>query len=231
MAREVVSVTDAMRTMPSSRAFTDAPIDDATLYRVLDSARFAPSGGNRQPWSVLVVRDASLRNQIAELAQQGWTEYAAYIRDGLVPFGGDEHGRWPGPRVDLDAAAATHSPNSLIDGIVSAPALLIILADLTKLAVLDAGLDRQSIVGGGSVYPFAHNIMLAARSEGLGGVMTTFLCRREAQVRSLLGFPEHIGIASMIALGEPVEAITRLKRRSVEEFTQIDRWGGEPFTV
>ncbi|CAB5020108.1 unannotated protein [freshwater metagenome] len=231
MAREVVSVTDAMRTMPSSRAFTDAPIDDATLYRVLDPARFAPSGGNRQPWSVLVVRDASLRNQIAELAQQGWNEYAAYIRDGLVPFGGDEHGRWPGPRVDLDAAAATHSPNSLIDGIVSAPALLIILADLTKLAVLDAGLDRQSIVGGGSVYPFAHNIMLAARSEGLGGVMTTFLCRREAQVRSLLGFPEHIGIASMIALGEPVEAITRLKRRSVEEFTQIDRWGGEPFTV
>ncbi|MSV67687.1 MAG: NADH dehydrogenase FAD-containing subunit [Actinobacteria bacterium] len=226
-----MSVTDAMRTMPSSRAFTDAPIDDATLYRVLDSARFAPSGGNRQPWSVLVVRDASLRNQIAELAQQGWNEYAAYIRDGLVPFGGDEHGRWPGPRVDLDAAAATHSPNSLIDGIVSAPALLIILADLTKLAVLDAGLDRQSIVGGGSVYPFAHNIMLAARSEGLGGVMTTFLCRREAQVRSLLGFPEHIGIASMIALGEPVEAITRLKRRSVEEFTQIDRWGGEPFTV
>ena len=231
MAREVVSVTDAMRTMPSSRAFTDAQVDDATLYRVLDSARFAPSGGNRQPWSVLVVRDASLRNQIAELAQQGWNEYAAYIRDGLVPFGGDEHGRWPGPRVDLDAAAATHSPNSLIDGIVSAPALLIILADLTKLAVLDAGLDRQSIVGGGSVYPFAHNIMLAARSEGLGGVMTTFLCRRETQARSLLGFPENVGIASMIALGEPVEAITRLKRRSVEEFTQIDRWGGEPFTV
>jgi len=220
-----------MRTMPSTRAFTDAQIDDATLYRVLDSARFAPSGGNRQPWSVLVVRDPSLRNQIAELAQQGWNEYAAYIRDGLVPFGGDEHGRWPGPRVDLDAAAATHSPNSLIDGIVSAPALLIILADLTKLAVLDAGLDRQSIVGGGSVYPFAHNIMLAARSEGLGGVMTTFLCRRETQARSLLGFPEHVGIASMIALGEPVAAITRLKRRSVEEFTQIDRWGGEPFTV
>ena len=231
MAREEVSVTDAMRTMPSSRAFTDAPIDDATLYRVLDSARFAPSGGNRQPWSVLVVRDPEVRSQIAELAQQGWNEYAAYVRDGLVPFGGDEHGRWPGPRVDLDAAAATHSPNALIDGIVSAPALLIILADLTKLAVLDAGLDRQSIVGGGSVYPFAHNIMLAARAEGLGGVMTTFLCRREVQVRSLLGFPEHVGIASMIALGEPVEAITRLKRRSVEEFTQIDRWGGEPFTV
>jgi len=148
-----------------------------------------------------------------------------------VPFGADEHGRWPGPLVDLDAAAATHSPNSLVDGIVSAPALLIILADLTKLAVLDAGLDRQSIVGGGSVYPFAHNIMLAARSEGLGGVMTTFLCRRETQARSLLGFPENVGIASMIALGQPVEAITRLKRRSVEEFTQIDRWGGEPFTV
>ena len=226
-----MSVTDAMRTMPSTRAFTDAPVDDATLYRILDSARFAPSGGNRQPWTVLVVRDASLRVQITELAQQGWNEYAAYIRAGIVPFGADEHGRWPGPLVDLDAAAATHSPNALIDGIVSAPALLIVLADLTKLAVLDAGLDRQSIVGGGSIYPFVHNIMLAARAEGLGGVMTTFLCRRERQVRALLGFPEHIGIASMIALGEPVEAISRLKRRTVEEFTAIDRWSGEAFTV
>lgn len=226
-----MSVTDAMRTLPSTRAFTDAPVDDATLYRILDSARFAPSGGNRQPWSVLVVRDSNVREQIKEFAQQGWNEYAAYIRDGEVPFCADEHGRWPGPLVDLDAAAATHSPNGLIDGIVSAPVLLIVLADLTKLAVLDAGLDRQSIVGGGSIYPFAHNIMLAARSEGLGGVMTTFLCRREPQVRALLGFPEHVGIASMIALGEPVEAITRLKRRTVEEFTAIDRWSGEVFTV
>ena len=231
MEREAVSVTDAMRTMPSTRAFTDVKVDDATLYRILDSARFAPSGGNRQPWTVLVVRDLEVRAQIADLAQQGWNEYASYIREGLVPFAADEHGRWPGPLVDLDAAAATHSPNALIDGIVGAPALLLVLADLTKLAVLDAGLDRQSIVGGGSIYPFVHNIMLAARSEGLGGVMTTFLCRRETQVRALLGFPEHVGIASMIALGEPVEAISRLKRRTVEEFTHIDRWSGEAFTV
>ncbi|MEY3360704.1 MAG: hypothetical protein RL531_423 [Actinomycetota bacterium] len=226
-----VGVTEAMRTTASTREFTDRAVDDATLHRILDAARFAPSGGNRQPWTVLVVEDREVRARIADLAQQGWNEYVGYLGAGLVPFAIGEDGIWPDPpRIDLEAAAATPAPNPMLDAILEVPALLVVLADLTKLAVLDGGIGRHSIVGGGSVYPFVQNLLLAARAEGLGGVMTTFLCRREAETRALLGFPEHVGVAAMVVLGEPVTQVTRLRRRPVEEFTRRDRWDGEPFS-
>ena len=81
--------------------------------------------------------------------------------------------------------------------------LLIVCVELEALAVLDHGLDRQSIVGGGSIYPFCHNIMLKARDEGLGGVMTTAICREEPAVVELLGIPDSHVVASLIALGHP----------------------------
>jgi len=226
-----VGVTEAMRTTASTREFTDRAVDDATLHRILDAARFAPSGGNRQPWTVLVIRDPEVRTRLAALAQAGWNEYVGYLGAGLVPFAIGDDGIWPDPpRIDLETAAATPAPNPMLDAILEVPALLVVLADLTKLAVLDGGIGRHSIVGGGSVYPFVQNLLLAARAEGLGGVMTTFLCRREAETRALLGFPEHVGVAAMVVLGEPVKQVTRLRRRPVEEFTHVDHWDGEPFT-
>lgn len=225
-----VGVTEAMRTTAATRDFTDRVVDRSTLHRILDAARFAPSGGNRQPWTVLVVEDRAVRARIAELAQAGWNEYVGYLGAGLVPFAIGEDGLWPDPpRIDLAAAASSEAPSPLLEGLVDAPALLVVLADLTALAVLDGGIGRHSIVGGGSVYPFVQNLLLAARAEGLGGVMTTFLCRREVEARDLLGFPTHVGIAAMVVFGEPVRAVTRLRRRGVEEFARLDRWDGEPF--
>jgi nitroreductase len=97
--------------------------------------------------------------------------------------------------------------------------------------VIDNGLDRQSIIGGGSVYPFCHNLLLAARDAGLGGVMTTALARQEPAVRELLGLPARYAVASLIALGHPVRQVTKLKRAAVEEFTTVDRFDGLPFQV
>ena len=57
------------------------------------------------------------------------------------------------------------------------PVLLALFADLSQLAAVDRDLDRYSLAGGASVYPFAWSILLAARTEGLGGVLTTMLIR------------------------------------------------------
>src|SRR4051812_50191922 len=72
----------AMRTTGAARSFTDAPVDDATLYRVLERARFAPSGGNRQPWRVVVVGDPDQRRGIPELCVPGWREDVAVVATG-----------------------------------------------------------------------------------------------------------------------------------------------------
>ena len=55
-----MELTDALTTTPATRAFTDRRVDDATVASILDDARFAPSGGNRQGWRVVVIKDLSL---------------------------------------------------------------------------------------------------------------------------------------------------------------------------
>jgi nitroreductase len=219
-----------IRTTPATRDFTDEPVDPADLYRVLERARFAPSGGNRQGWRVIVVEDGKLRQQLRDLYVLGWREYMAHAKLGLVPFAPGADGRWEVPAVDLDEARATPSPNGFADTLDQVPVMLVLCVDLTALAVTDNGLDRQSIVGGASIYPFAHNILLAARDLGLGGLMTTVLAREEPAVRQLLDLPAGWAIAGLIVLGHPRKEVTQLSRDPVESFTWIDRFNGTPFT-
>jgi nitroreductase len=219
----------AMRTTPATRAFTDEPVPDGVVHDLLDAARFAPSGGNRQGWRVVVLKDRVLRTRIRELYVLAWREYVAHGRVGLVPFAPLDRGRFAGPAVDLVEARRTPAPLPFADRLDEVPVLLAVVVDLDQLAVMDNGLDRQSIVGGASVYPFCHNILLAARDAGLGGVITTVLCRREDEVADLLGMAEGHALAALIALGRPVQAPTKLRRRPVEAFTTVDRLDGPPF--
>lgn len=218
-----------MRTTPATRAFTGEAVPDAVLYRILDHARFAPSGGNRQGWRVILLRDPSIRRRIRELYGLGWREYMAHVDAGLVPFAPMEHGRWNGPAVDLQAARQIPRSNDFADTLDTVPVLLLLIAQLSALACVDNGLDRQSIVGGGSIYPFGHNILLAARNEGLGGVLTSVLARQELAVRELIGIPDDHAIAGLIALGYPQRTIRKLRRRPVEQFTTVDRFDGPGF--
>jgi nitroreductase len=148
-----------------------------------------------------------------------------------VPFAPLDRGRYAGPVVDLDVARATPAPMSFADHLDEVPVLLLVVVELSQLAVVDIDLDRQSIVGGASVYPFCHNVLLAARDAGLGGVMTTVLARQEPAVRELLAIPEGWALAALVALGRPAAPVTRLTRAPVEEFTRVDRFDGRPFTV
>lgn len=224
-----MELREAMRTSGAVRAFTDDPVADEVLARVLDEARFAPSGGNTQPWTVIVLRDPEIRRAIRDLSVLGWREYVAQARAGVRPFAPGGDGRWHGPAIDLDEAAATPAPMSFVDNLDQAPVLLILCARLTALAVTDIELERQSIVGGASVYPFAQNLLLAARAEGLGGVLTTFLVRREPAAAKLLAVPPDHAIAAVIALGYPERRATKLTRRPVEEFARVDAFDGAAF--
>ena len=84
------------------------------------------------------------------------------------------------------------------------------------------------LVTGASIYPLVWNVLLAARAEGLAGVVTTLVVPAEEEVRDLLGLPETHAVAAMVPLGVPVRRLTRLNRRPVEDFTSVDRFDGEP---
>jgi nitroreductase len=225
-----MELQEVMRTTPSTREFTSEPVPDDVVRRILDVARFAPSGGNRQAWHVIVLEDPQIRRRIRELYVVSWREYMAHVRAGLVAFAPLDHGRWTGPAIDLEQARATPAPLAFSDHLDEVPVLLSLVVELAGLAVLDNGLDRQSIIGGASVYPFAHNVLLAARDVGLGGVMTTVLAREEPAVKELLGIPDGYALAALLALGHPAKVVTKLSRAAVQEFTTVDRFDGRAFS-
>ncbi len=209
-----------LRSTGSARGFTDTPVDDATVHEILDTARFAPSGGNAQGWKVIQVKDADIRREIGQLSQTTWNEYVAQMAAGRRPFAADDTGRWPGAG-DLDLANAPHAPNPLIDALAKVPVVLVVTADLGTLAAMDTDLDRVQFCAGASVYPFCWSILLAARAHGLGGVMTTFLVRQEPAAKRLLGLGPREAIAAMICLGEPTHQNTKLTRKPVESFFRV----------
>jgi nitroreductase len=214
---------DVMSTTFSAREFTGDPLPDATLYRILDRARFAPSGGNRQGWRVVVVRDPKTREGLAAATVPAAKRYAAQLQAGESPWNTID-----ATRVDAATIERTAAPTRLIEPVLKAPVVLVIGVDLRVVASVDSALPRVGVISGASIYPFAWNILLAARHEGFGGTITTLAAAQEPAVQALLGLPAHVAVASVMPLGRPVKAFTKLRRKPVEEFATLERWGGPP---
>lgn len=225
-----MDLIDTLRSTGAVREFTDEPVGDEVLARILDTARFAPSGANAQAWRVVVVKDPDIRARLRDLYLPGWVEYLTLSAAGLRP--------WSPVNDHLAEAAALAAGTEQVrkaaaQGFAAhldqAPALLAVFADLAQLAAVDRDLDRYSLAGGASVYPFAWSVLLAARAEGLGGVLTTMLVREEDEVKRLLGAEGSLVLAAVIALGHPVRQPRRLTRQPVGSFTTIDRVDGPTF--
>jgi nitroreductase len=212
---------DVLRATFAAREFTTDPLPDEALARILDQARFAPSGGNRQGWRVIVVRDPATKRALADLSAFAARRYAAQSANGENPWNTIDP-----PRVDAATIARTPVPPRLTESIAAAPVVLVVCVDLKVVASIDQDLDRVGIISGASIYPFAWNILLASRHEGFGGTITTLATAREADIQALLGIPSHIAVCAVMPLGRPVRMLSRLKRRPVAEFARRERWDG-----
>ena len=216
---------DVMRTTAAVREFTDDPLPDDVLHTILDNARFAPSGGNRQGTQVLVVRDLDTRRRLAELTIPGARRYTAQKAAGEGPWNAVVP-----TRLSEDEIAATDVPDFWTTPVLRAAVVLVVCVDLRVVAAVDQDLDRVGIVGGASVYPLVWNILLAARNEGFGGTITTMAVAEEPRVRELFGIPEEYAVACVVPLGKPVRQLTRLTRVSVQDLTRCENWEGGPLS-
>ena len=221
----LMELYDVMRSTPAVREFTDDPLLDDVLARILDNARFAPSGGNRQGVRVIVLRDEDTRAALADLGLPAARRYAAQLAKGESPWNPLQP-----PGVDASTIAATEVPAQMSASLREAPVVLVICLDLGVVAATDQDLDRVGVVSGASVYPFVWNVLLAARNEGYGGVLTTMAVAEEPHVKGLLGVPDSYAIAAVVPLGKPARQVTKLRRRPVPEFVTCDRFDGAPFT-
>ncbi len=217
---------DVMRTTFAAREFTDEPLPDATLFNILDRARFAPSGGNRQGWRVIVVRERATREALAALTAPAAKRYAAQVAAGDSPWNTIDP-----PSVDAATIEKTPTPSRLTEPVLKAAVVLVVCVDLKVVASTDQHLQRVGVISGASIYPFVWNILLAARHEGFAGTITTLAVAEEPKLQALLGIPRHVAVAAVMPLGRPVKALTRLKRKPVGEFAVRERWGGAPLTA
>jgi nitroreductase len=211
----LVDLYGVMRVAGQVRAFRPDPVPDSTISRVLEHARFAPNGGNRQGWRVIVVTDRERRRALRDVHL---AQHRAYARS--IDRGGHSPGtmRQPANGDEFD------------EHLDEIPVHLLVLVDLGALAVLDASLPRQSIVGGASIYPFVQNIVLALRNEGLGGALTTLVVGSEPEVKAMFGIPEHYAVAALLLCGWPRSRLpTRLARNPVSSFATKDSFSGPAF--
>ena len=213
---------EVMRTTFAAREFTEQQVSDATIAKILEQARFAPSGGNRQGWQVLVVRDDGSRARLRELIEPQMQRYVAQVKAGEAPLNTVHPSK-----VSAAEIAATQVPQQMLDNLTDAPVILLVFVDLSVVASFDSDLDRVGVISGASIYPFVWNILLAARHEGLGGTLTTFAAGAENEVREHFGVPNYMAFAAMIPIGQPVKQLTKLTRKPVSDFVCKERWDGE----
>jgi nitroreductase len=222
--RDIADLETTMRTTFGCRAFTDDPVPDTDLVAILDQARFAPSGGNRQGWKVIVVRDQSTKDALVELSLPALRIYTAQRAAGENPWNTITPS-------SIDPDTVDQSDNRGVEwfrAIAEAPVFLVIGIDLGVVASADSKLDRIGVVSGGSVYPFVQNLLLAARGRGYGGTLTTFVAAAEPAAQALLGMPPEVAIAALVPLGRPRRNITKLTRNPVSAFARVGRWDGPP---
>jgi nitroreductase len=216
---------EIMQTTFAAREFTNDPLPDEALFTILDRARFAPSGGNRQGWRVIVVRERATRDALAALSAPAAKQYAAQVQAGENPWNPIDP-----PGVDGATIERTPVPARLTESIRQAPVVLVVCVDLKVVAATDQKLSRLGVVAGASIYPFAWNILLAARHEGFAGTITTLAVAEEPAIKDLLGIPHHVAVCAVMPLGRPVRTLTRLRRKMVAEFAMRERWGGGPLS-
>jgi nitroreductase len=212
-----IGVYEAMRTLRAVRRLKPDPIPDDVLHRILEAATWAPTGGNRQPWRIIAVKDRARKERLGALYAEQWVGFAQMYRSRLG---------------DLPEAIRAKTEKMLRAGdylgahFGEASVIAIFCFNPKEMAITDAKLDRVSVVGGGSVYTAVENLLLACRAEGLGCVLTTLLCQCEPEVRELLQIPQPWGTAAAVPIGYPVlRGHGPISRRPVEELTFSDSWG------
>ena len=216
---------DVMRTTFSARKYTGEEIPDELIYELIENARFAPSGGNRQGNRVIVVRDPATREALAMLAEPAAKRYMAQTKAGESPWNAVTQTSITAAEIE-----ATPAPGILVNSFRDASAVLVFVVDLKVVASMDQDLDRIGIISGASIYPFVWNVLLGARQAGFGGTITTLAVAREGEVQMLLNIPVDFAVAAVVPLGKPVKQLNKLRRTAVAESARRERFDGAALT-
>lgn len=200
-------------TQRAMRRYLPDEVPDNLIKKVLWAATRAPSGGNRQGWRFIVVKDPEKKKRLQEIYSEGWE---SFVKAGYGS-GGKEL-----PPVEAESnARVMKSSQYLADHLHEAPVIIMVCSLAGDRSV------NQGVAAGASIYPAVQNLMLAARALGLGTALTTIHRWKEDAVRELLGIPETVDTAALIPLGWPRGKFGEGFRKPVEDVTYWETWGAK----
>jgi len=210
--REVLDVLDAIHSTRAMRYFKPDPIPEDVLWEILDAAIRGPTGANSQSWGWIVIRDTELKRQLGDQYREFIRRAYGYDRvtDEELDAVSIESGS-----VGIDARNR-RSVVHLGEHLAEAPVLI---------AATSTGItDRQSPGAGGGIFGAIQNLMLAARSFGIGSVLTGG--QGIESMRENLRLPEDAVVMAVIPMGYPSQGnFSEPRRRPVEEVVHWDLWG------
>ncbi len=206
MAEQEIGLFEAMYSQRAIRSLKTDPVPREVLHKIIEAATKAPSGGNRQPWAFIAIQDRGVIEKIAEHAKAGFAVMYERALARMKP--GDP---MPLPRLKPLAENFEKVPAIVIPCYVGAP-----------------GSTDGAAAGASSIYPAVQNMLLAARGLGIGAVLTNLALSHEAEVKELLGVPEHVSLMAVVPMGYPdKEHYGSTTRRPLSEVAHWDRWGNQ----
>jgi nitroreductase len=195
----VEDVFEVVHRQRACRTFSDAPVEDDVVEKVLDAATFAPSAENRQPWVFVVVRDGDRRSAIGALTRQAWEGGGRVHSESRLA---------PGLLSDVEIGAQ--------GGVAGAPVLVVVAGD-TRLG------DRRVLEA--SVFPAIQNLLLAATALGLGSSLTTLPLVFGRGLAAIAALPAEVIPMAVIPLGWPARPLSPPRRLPLSDKAHRETFG------
>jgi nitroreductase len=196
------AVIEAMETCRAMRYLKSDPLPDDVLETLLYAATRASSPNNSQLWEFVVVQDADQRARLAEAVS------------GMAAAAGSR------PLPDDPTEARTlKGVRNLLGTIAQVPVIVFVCGHNTYPPAAPKDTFMWS-----AVFAASQNLIVAARSLGVGSLFSTLHLQNEPAMREILGIPDDVHIGTTIPLGWPDRPFGPVTRRPIQDVVHRDRW-------
>ncbi len=205
-------LVEAMETQRAVRKVLPDEVDDAIVLRCIELALKAPTGSNGQNWEFVVVKDRGIKKAFGDQYRRSW---ALYGRAGERMVAGNE-----------EMAKVLRAVAWQVEHFEEIPVMVVPCLSGPQRFV-PSNISKSSHYG--SVYPSVQNLLLAARSMGLGASLITLPLWNTFYARKILGLPLTVQPVCMVPMGWPQGRYGPTTRKSVSEVTHLNKFGNRVF--
>jgi nitroreductase len=209
-----VKLFDTIYSLRSIRRLKPDPIPEETLRKIVEAGVHAPTGGNRQEWGFILVRDPETKTFIRDRYRDAQQKSRA--------------SQPPISELPPDRQRAIKASIYLSEHMNDAPVILLAChAKEYPAWARVKNLRGSTATVHGSIYPAVQNILLACRAYGIGSVLTTTHFFFEDELMKKVGVPENMEISALLPMGYPRGKLGRNTRKPVDDVLYWDKWGNK----